>query len=218
MLVGGELHLPASVGCAHPRALEGRPSAAERHRALLGAPASGGSLRVVATLRSDHLGDLGLHQLVHDTEPDTDRERQQVLLRGAGEVAERCLDGLGQFLPHCFSERCDLRCGYLRVSTRRGSVMAAMQHGLPIIGAYGELTDESLHRSGALELVARGDLKACSHAAAALAQDPARRAALGTVAAALYRREFDWPVIGARLHKRLGSIDSAHSRGEAVSR
>lgn len=88
--------------------------------------------------------------------------------------------------------------------------LAAMQHGLPIVGTYGELTDERLYKSGALELVARGDLNAFSQAAAVLAQDPARRATLGTAAAVLYRCEFDWPVIADRMHKRLGSIGAAH--------
>jgi glycosyltransferase involved in cell wall biosynthesis len=85
------------------------------------------------------------------------------------------------------------------VSTRRGSVMAAMQHGLAIIGTHGELTDSILSESGALELVPRGDLNGFAQAAVALATDTGRRERLGACAASLYRREFDWPVIAARM-------------------
>ena len=95
------------------------------------------------------------------------------------------------------------------VSTRRGSLMAAMQHALPVLGTYGHLTDESLRTSGALELVARDDIAAFAQAAAALAQDPTRRAALGAAAAALYRRDFDWPAIATRMRECIVCMDSS---------
>jgi glycosyltransferase involved in cell wall biosynthesis len=85
------------------------------------------------------------------------------------------------------------------VSTRRGSLMAAMQHGLAVVGTRGPATDGVLSGSGALELVSCGDRKAFARAAVALASDPESRAVFGAAAVALYQREFDWPVIAARM-------------------
>ena len=55
-----------------------------------------GAVGVVAALRAHHLVELLLHQLVKDPQPDTDRQREQSLLRGAGELAERFLHTRGQ--------------------------------------------------------------------------------------------------------------------------
>jgi transposase-like protein len=46
-----------------------------------------GSLRVVLPLRPDDLGRFGVHQLVHDTQPHTDAQRQQPLWEGSTENA-----------------------------------------------------------------------------------------------------------------------------------
>ena len=52
----------------------------------------GDPVAVMAALGSHDLGHLELHQFVHNTEPDTDAERQQALTRGADELAERFLN------------------------------------------------------------------------------------------------------------------------------
>jgi glycosyltransferase involved in cell wall biosynthesis len=86
------------------------------------------------------------------------------------------------------------------VSTRRGSLMAALQHGLPVLGTAGPLTDSVLREAApALALTGVGDAGAFAATAAALAEDPDARRAAGAAARELYEREFDWPVIGARL-------------------
>lgn len=97
----------------HPRALDGHPPPAERHLAVFVAVAHGAALRVVLPLRAADLGDLGLHQLVHDAQPHPDREGEQPLFGGAGEIAERLLHGLRQLLRRCPVGRGDLRGGYL---------------------------------------------------------------------------------------------------------
>src|SRR3954469_16883474 len=56
-------------------------------------------------LRAHHLVDLGLHQLVQDTEPDTHAQRQQPFLRGAGQLTERLEHRLGQPLDALFVRR-----------------------------------------------------------------------------------------------------------------
>ena len=50
------------------------------------------AVAVVLALRSDDLGHLELHQLVHDAQADPDAERQQALARRADELAERFLN------------------------------------------------------------------------------------------------------------------------------
>jgi glycosyltransferase involved in cell wall biosynthesis len=86
------------------------------------------------------------------------------------------------------------------VSTRRGSLMAALQHGLPVVGTVGPLTDRVLRdASPALRLTAVGDRGRFARAAVAFGEDPDRRRAAGAAARELYEREFDWPVIATRL-------------------
>jgi glycosyltransferase involved in cell wall biosynthesis len=89
-------------------------------------------------------------------------------------------------------------------STRRGSLMAALQHGLPIVATAGHLTDPLLRReTAALRLTAVGDRLRFAAAAAELAADPGARAAAGEAARRLYEREFDWPVIADKLLESL---------------
>jgi glycosyltransferase involved in cell wall biosynthesis len=96
------------------------------------------------------------------------------------------------------------------VSTRRTTVMAALQHGLPIVGTDGDLTDRLLRSSSrALQLVpvARRDLFADK--ALRLASHPGERDTLGQAARQLYADHFDWSVIAARLQTCLHSRDVA---------
>jgi hypothetical protein len=50
------------------------------------------SIRVVLALRADDLVDLALHQLMHDTEPETKAEREPPLPRCPDEPTERFLN------------------------------------------------------------------------------------------------------------------------------
>jgi glycosyltransferase involved in cell wall biosynthesis len=94
------------------------------------------------------------------------------------------------------------------VSTKRGSVMAALQHELPVVGTDGELTDSVLRRSDALRLVPAGHPDLFADAARVLAAAPQERAKLGRAAGELFRSEFDWPVLARRLLAALG-LDAA---------
>jgi hypothetical protein len=86
------------------------------------------------------------------------------------------------------------------VSTRRGTVMAALQHGLAVVGTHGPLTDCVLREAaGALELTPVDDGVAFAERARALAEDAERRTAVGTAGRALYESQFDWPVVSRRL-------------------
>lgn len=86
------------------------------------------------------------------------------------------------------------------VSTRRTTLMAALQHGLAIVGTDGFLTDDVLRRSShALHLSPSTDRDAFVDAVVRLSEDPASRESLGEAAATLYRSEFDWPVAARRV-------------------
>jgi glycosyltransferase involved in cell wall biosynthesis len=91
------------------------------------------------------------------------------------------------------------------VSTRRGALMAALQHGLPVVGTSGRLTDPVLRRStGALRLTEVGDPHAFARAAAGLAASTEDRASAAAQARRMYERSFDWPVIAERMLAALG--------------
>lgn len=83
------------------------------------------------------------------------------------------------------------------VSTRRTTMMAALAHALPVLGLDGPNTDPVLRRQ--LELTPVGDRDAYAASAAALAADPARRAALGEAGRRLYCEQFDWPVLARQV-------------------
>ncbi len=85
------------------------------------------------------------------------------------------------------------------VSTRRSSLMAALSHGLPVVGTSGRLTDEPLARSGALLLSPADDLDAFLRHVLTLAEDAERRRHLGERGRALYRERYSWPVVVERL-------------------
>jgi glycosyltransferase involved in cell wall biosynthesis len=83
------------------------------------------------------------------------------------------------------------------VSTRRTTVMAALQHGLPIVGTDGDLTDDLMRSSLLLTPAGRPDLFAA--AVSELAADDRARAEAGARARRLYEQFFDWTVVANRL-------------------
>jgi glycosyltransferase involved in cell wall biosynthesis len=101
------------------------------------------------------------------------------------------------------------------VSTRRTTVMAALQHGVPVVGTSGFLTD-SIFRDATnhLRLVPVESSRAFAAAAVQLALNPGERVALGLAGRELYERSFDWPVIANELLTRLGiALREDGSRG-----
>jgi hypothetical protein len=90
------------------------------------------------------------------------------------------------------------------VSTRRTSVAAFLQHGLPIAGTDGRTTDSLLRDSGAFELARIGDAAAMEEAVARVAGDRAKRSAMSAAARALFDAQLSWPRIASR-YLELGS-------------
>jgi glycosyltransferase involved in cell wall biosynthesis len=93
------------------------------------------------------------------------------------------------------------------VSTRRGAMMAALQHGLPVVGTHGINTDpELVAASGhALVLTAAGDDAAFASAVVRVAADRAERQRLQAEGLALYERRFAWPAIASLMMSHLAA-------------
>jgi glycosyltransferase involved in cell wall biosynthesis len=94
------------------------------------------------------------------------------------------------------------------VSTRRGSLMAGLQHGLPTVGTIGPWTDSVLRRAdGEALLLAPVDspVQFCDCVLRLSAHNGLRRQ-LAHGARVLYEREFAWPTIANRLRERLEAI------------
>jgi glycosyltransferase involved in cell wall biosynthesis len=77
------------------------------------------------------------------------------------------------------------------VSTRRGSVMAALAHGLPIVTTAGPLTEALWSESRAVRLEAVGDSEAFAASTHELLIDENERHRLSAASVALYLRCFD---------------------------
>ena len=84
-------------------------------------------------------------------------------------------------------------------TTRRTTLMAALQHGLPVVSTDGPHTDTVLRSSAALRFAPPGDAEQFADEVAALADDPAARTAVGHAARLLYEERFDWPLAAARI-------------------
>lgn len=90
------------------------------------------------------------------------------------------------------------------ISTRRTTLMSALQHGVPVVSTDGPSTDAVLREADdALLLTSVGDIEAFAHEAHALAADPAGRVRRGKAARSLYEREFDWAVVSSQLVRDL---------------
>jgi glycosyltransferase involved in cell wall biosynthesis len=203
-LPGGPVHhLP--VGSNFP---DGRAVRADQRRRL----GVGEETLVVACLGRAHPSFLGRYAAAAVNAMAAAGERKLLVLNLGAEAPP--LPGLdpavavaapGYLGPEDFAARLAAADIFLAplidgVSTRRGSVMAALQHGLPVVGTSGPLTDPLLRRAGsALQLTEVGDDEGFAHAAAGMAADPDARRSAGAAARRLYELNFDWPVAAGRL-------------------
>jgi glycosyltransferase involved in cell wall biosynthesis len=86
------------------------------------------------------------------------------------------------------------------VSTRRGSMMAALQHGVAVVGTDGRLTDTVLREAiNAVRLVPVERRDHFVDAVVELARNAEARSKLGQEGRRLYEGSFDWPVVATRL-------------------
>jgi glycosyltransferase involved in cell wall biosynthesis len=191
------------------------PDARARRRAEREALGAGEDTVVVSCLGRDHPAWLGEY-VVEAVNAIAAAGRPVALLELGAEAPP--LEGIdpavavhapGMLEPEAFAAKLSASDLFLLplldgASTRRGSLMAALQHGLPIVATAGHLTDPLLRREpAALRLTEVGDRERFAAAAAELVADPGARAGAGEAARRLYEREFDWAVIADKL---LGSL------------
>ena len=93
------------------------------------------------------------------------------------------------------------------ISTRRGAMMAGLQHGLAIVGTQAFNTDTELRdlHEKAMLLVEVGDTVAFERAIARLAADRNLRVRLGQGAANWFNNHYAWPVIAQRMMSGLAT-------------
>jgi glycosyltransferase involved in cell wall biosynthesis len=96
------------------------------------------------------------------------------------------------------------------ITTRRGSAMAALAHGKPLVTTHGASTEEFWAGSGAVVLTPAGDAQALVQATLGLLADSERRNLTGQRARQLYEAEFDV----ARLVSRLRGEAQVHTCGQ----
>ncbi len=77
------------------------------------------------------------------------------------------------------------------VSTRRGSFLACLSHGKPVVTTAGELTESFWPECGAVVLVTPGDVDSFVKSVERLLLDTAERQRLGEAARRLYEERFD---------------------------
>lgn len=104
------------------------------------------------------------------------------------------------------------------VSTRRGTLMAALAHGRPVLGLTGHNTDTILARArDALWLTPAGSPVAFARATVALTAEPARLGTMGAAARRLYETHFDWPVLTRKVEAAIASISATERPATAVA-
>ena len=99
------------------------------------------------------------------------------------------------------------------VSTRRGTLMAALAHGRPVVGLVGGHTDRVLAEArDAISLAPAGDRAAFARATVEVALDPERRMSMGEAGRCLYASHFDWPLAAGRVASVLERVAPKHPR------
>lgn len=89
-------------------------------------------------------------------------------------------------------------------STRRTTLAAALQHGLPIVATDGASTGRTLRDSAAMRLVPIDDREAFVQEVGRLVADDEQRVRLGQAARRFFDQRLDWPILARSVLQRLG--------------
>lgn len=104
------------------------------------------------------------------------------------------------------------------ISTRRGSAIVALQHGVPLLSTRGRLSDTVFLAAEGTSLALAPATSAREFAAGALElyRDPERRARIGRGGRDLYDRVFSWECIAARMVKALSEYGMQDQGGGSL--
>jgi glycosyltransferase involved in cell wall biosynthesis len=170
-----------------------------------------GESLVIATLSSGH--DTHLHRLVLPAvQAVAERSHEPVvlLLLGSNNVAPEPVPSVARAVTTGYLDEHELARALSTAdvflapfmdgaSTRRTTLMAALQHGIAVVTTRSERTDAALLEDGALAMAGPDDADGFAAQAVALALDGDLRARHAASCRALYERHFSWPAIAARL-------------------
>jgi hypothetical protein len=95
------------------------------------------------------------------------------------------------------------------VSARRTTLMAAMEHGLPVVGTRGYMTESLLTKVEGVVLAEPNDIVGFCEAVVDLARDPKRRRRLGEANQIDFAENFTWKLIVQGLIATLQSSEEA---------
>lgn len=148
-------------------------------------------------------------------------EKLRVLYVGPhGARVRAALDGLpltdtGPLPPKAVSEHFAAMDIFLApfedgVSSRRGSFMAGIQHGVATVSTYGAHTDEMLftQNGGAFLLASDDEIERFTQYTLQLARDAERRARVGQAGRAFYEAHFSWERIASTLLETMEAYDA----------
>ena len=91
---------------------------------------------------------------------------------------------------------------YAGLCAKRGTLMAAMQHGLPVVGTETRMTDAIWKDHRGITLLARPDAEGFAKSVLELSRDGQKRLVMGITNQDFFNRFCTWPTIAkAFLHK-----------------
>jgi glycosyltransferase involved in cell wall biosynthesis len=90
------------------------------------------------------------------------------------------------------------------LSTRRTTLVAALQHGLPVVGTTVGRTDDCLLGCDGIVVVPAEDVRGYGVAVRSLAASGEERSRRSAAARRLFDERFDWPVVARRVLRAIG--------------
>jgi hypothetical protein len=87
---------------------------------------------------------------------------------------------------------------FVGMAAKRGTLMAALEHALPVVGTRGYITESFWSEVAGVTLVNAGDAEGFAAATLALCSDRRRRVELGRYNASYFREHFTWPKIARK--------------------
>jgi glycosyltransferase involved in cell wall biosynthesis len=212
----------APVGSNLPDRREWR----QTRRQALGA--DGGAL-VLATFGTDHPSRLMDHVVAATNAVAARHQRVTLLCLGVGTPALEGLDRAvavhrpGRQQSDELATELSAADVYLApfadgLTTRRTTLMAALQHALPVVGIDGPRTEAELRsEEAAIRWTPAGEPRRFADAALELADDAALRQRSGVAARELYERRFSWEVVAGIVVDALSSPRGAGGSAESAS-